>query len=121
MSGNEFELSPAGEETSQDFITILERAYELGEERGGSMDWNDVQYALEAAKRMFPGLGDELLELAGENEDISVVFPIGHSTSPAELAAAKLILAYRDPENVSWDEVDLARSYLHDDNTGFKP
>jgi hypothetical protein len=121
MPANKFELSPSSEDASQLFVETLERAYERGEESGGSMDWNDVQEALAAAKKMFPGQADELLKLAGENEAIEAVFPVGHDPAAAELAAAKLILAYRNPENVSWDEVDLARSYLHDDEFNPKP
>ncbi|MTH95262.1 hypothetical protein [Roseibium sp. RKSG952] len=93
MPATRFLLSPAPEDASQLFIETLERAYELGEVNGGSIDWNDVQDALASAIKMFPGQADELLKLAGENEAIMAVFPDGHDPAAAELAAAKLILA----------------------------
>lgn len=121
MSAKDFELNPASDDASTIFVEALERAYDLGEENGGSMDWDDVRVALEAALEMFPGRGGELLKLAESNGEIQAVFPEDHDPSAAEMSAAKLILAYRNPENLSWDEVDLARSYLHDNRFNLAP
>ena len=92
-----------------EFSELLRQAYEHGEESGGTMDWNDVQAALKKAVDALGAPAQQFMAVAnidGFDED-----PIVACSPDASLeakAAAQLIYAYRNPQSVDWEDVDLA-------------
>lgn len=116
----EFFVGPAIELTSlKEYCRLLNVAYENGADRGGSMDWSDVQLALDKA---LDALGDEAHAFmeAAENDDfnnvdddkIKIAFMPGTDVTNEVLSAARLVFAYRYPEYVKWEDVDLAWEHL---------
>lgn len=129
MTKTEFFVGPAIELTSlKAYRDLLNTAYKNGEERGSSMDWNDVQQALDSALNALGSEAHAFME-AAENGDfyevdddnkIKISFMPGTDVTNDVLSAAKLVFAYRYPESVKWEDVDEAWELLSKD-TALEP
>lgn len=96
---------------------LLETAYTNGEARGGSMDWSDVQLALEKAVQALGGEARQFMEDTeaddGIEDGVKLVFSEGSEVSDEAWSACLLLLAYRFPDSVKWEDVDAAWEALH--------
>jgi glucose-6-phosphate isomerase len=98
-----------------EFKTLFNAAYQNGEDRGGSMEWGDVQLALTKA---LAGLGraaqafNKAAETGNLDEEDILTVDIGEAT-PTIYAAALLVDAYKFPEHVKWENVDAAWEALN--------
>lgn len=112
--GNDIDREALGQ-----FAKLLAEAYDNGEQRGGHMDWNDIQLALDKAvhalggdaERYMGDAADGFPELADGDEPV-IRFPEGFDAGNVELSAAKLLIAYRTPDEVRWEDVDDAMESL---------
>lgn len=96
----------------EEFSAALKAAYANGSARGGSMDWSDVQLALSLA---IDALGDEakaFMEAAAEGFDEEPSMSLPKDASPDVRSAAHLLFAYRYPDAVEWEDIDLAWEML---------
>ena len=111
-----FEVGPkvdAGKLTA--YAELLEAAYKNGEERGSQMDWNDVQAALDKAIEAVGPEAERYMKDASEgilDEDTSIFFADGTDQTPELVSACTLLMAYRYPEEVEWEDVDKAWEIL---------
>jgi len=112
MANQEFFVGPGIEITAlEQFRNLLNTAYDNGEKNGGSMDWNDVQLALDKAVEALGNGAQDFMDRAevGEIEDgAGIFFMPGTDVTNVVMAAAKLVNAYRFPESVKWEDVDEA-------------
>lgn len=111
------------DEALVEFASLLRAAYENGRERGAHMDWNDVAAAKAKAVEAFgaDGIAFQAAAEAGFVDEPQVSYPVDASWEVR--AAASLLLAYRYPEDVAWEDVDSAwEILLHSDvERGAKP
>lgn len=119
MAKNQYVVGPGMEAaTLASYRNLLDAAYANGEAKGGSMDWNDVQAALEKAVEGLGGEARLFMDDAaqGEHEDgVKIEFADGTDISAEVWSASLLLLAYRYPEDVKWEDVDAAWEALHRD------
>lgn len=100
-----------------EYAELLETAYTNGAERGGHMEWNDVQAALEKGIEAIGAEADKFMDAANEGllgADTAIFFADGTEQSPEFISASTLLMAYRYPEGVAWADVDHARDILLD-------
>jgi hypothetical protein len=110
------DLGAAEPEALAEYVRLLNVAYDNGEARGGSMEWSDVETALEKAVEAFGEAGTAFREANDEIqyaddsdlEDIDLLFVAGHEPSDAEMSAAKLMKAFVGGDHVKWEAVDEA-------------
>lgn len=117
MPKMEFFVGPGIEITALDqYRSLLNTAYENGEKNGGSMDWNDVQCALDKAIEALGSGAEDFMkkaEAGGIDEDeAGIFFMPGTDVTNVVMSATKLVWAYRYPENVKWEDVDDAWNLL---------
>jgi hypothetical protein len=91
-----------------EFATLLRAAYDNGSRNDATMDWNDVQAALNKAVEALGDAGREFVAAAEEGFDSEprVTFP--QDASWETRSAAQLLFAYRYPNDVEWEDVDQA-------------
>jgi hypothetical protein len=106
-----------------EFSTLLRTAYDNGRTNGGSMDWNDVQAALDRAVEAFGDDGAAFIAAANAGFDDEPRLGFTANLSPEERAAAQLLFAYRYPEDVAMEDVDASWDILlqADVERGVKP
>lgn len=97
-----------------EYRVLLEAAYQNGEDRGGSMDWNDVQKALEKAVEALGAEAQDFLNDAAEYliEDPTINFAVGVEETPEFVSACQLIAAHYHPDQTDWEDVDRAYQTL---------
>lgn len=120
----EFQVGDSINETALgEFADLLRQAYDNGAKNNATMDWNDVQSAVEKAAEAFgdEGLAFQFAAEAGFEDEPKVTFPADASWETR--AAAQLLFAYRHPDSVEWEDVDLAFEILlqADVERGVKP
>jgi hypothetical protein len=120
----EFQLGDTLNETVLDeFAVLLREAYENGKRNDATMDWNDVQKAHAKAVEAFGEDGAAFAAAAEEGFEMEprVTFPADASWETR--SAAQLLFAYRYPEEVRWEDVDLSWEILlqADVERGAKP
>lgn len=95
-----------------EYAALLRKAYQNGEERGGSMDWSDVQEAANKAVEALGPIARQFSEDAEEGfeEEPGVTYPLSGSVEVR--SAAELLYAYRYPDDVNWEDVDQAYNTL---------
>jgi hypothetical protein len=106
-----------------EFSSLLRTAYNNGRTNNAQMDWNDVSAALQKAAQAFGEDGSAYLAAANDGFDVepAVTYPVDASWDVR--AAAALLFAYRYPEDVAWEDVDMAWEILlqSDVEHGMKP
>lgn len=119
MAKSEYTVGPAiDEEKLQKYAELLNQAYERGDEADGEMDWDDIQKAHDMAVE---ALGDGAREFVadansdeGHEDGVKLLFPETYTEISNEAwSACLLLLAYRYPEDVKWEDVDDAWESLH--------
>ncbi|NTF17957.1 hypothetical protein G6L37_06040 [Agrobacterium rubi] len=109
----EFQVGDRINETALgEFADLLREAYDNGARNNSTMEWNDVQAAFDKATDAFgdEGLAFQFAAEAGFEEEPKITFPTDASWETR--AAAQLLFAYRYPDNVEWEDVDLAFEIL---------
>lgn len=107
------DVSSADEDAALTACKSLCRAYDLGESRGGSMDWSDVETAVDKALEAIPG-ARESVESAREAlndddvefDDIEIKWE--GETSQAVHACLLMIHSARFEDGSEWEDVDMA-------------
>lgn len=118
MSKNEYVVGPdIDHEGLTEYRRLLDKAYENGRKRGAHMDWSDVEAALDKA---VVSLGEEAKVFIADSQSdeglddgVKVSFAEGTAVSDDAWSAALLLLAYRFPDDVEWEDVDAAWEALH--------
>lgn len=123
---NEFQVGDDVNETAlAEFADRLKQAYANGEASGGTMDWDDVQEALDKAVEAFGPQAEAFMTVAtsedGFTEEPTITFPSDSSWETR--SAATLLIAYRYPSEVKWEDVDASWEILlqADVERGTKP
>jgi hypothetical protein len=106
-----------------EFSALLRTAYDNGHANGGSIDWNDVQAALDKAVEAFGENGAAFITAANAGFEQEPKMRLAADLSWEESAAAQLLYAYRYPESVDIEDVDQAWDALlqADVERGAKP
>lgn len=110
---SEYQVGDAINETAlEEFSGLLKQAYANGEANGGSMDWNDVQKALDKAVEAIGA--ESFMEVASSDEGFEdePTLMLPQDASGEVRAAAALVVAYQNPESVDWEDVDTAWDIL---------
>lgn len=120
----EFQVGDSINETAlAEYADLLREAYDNGAKNDATMDWNDVQKAHAKAVEAFGDEGEAFVAAAeaGFNDEPKVTFPADASWEVR--SAAQLLFAYRYPDDVAWEDVDLAFEILlqADVERGVKP
>jgi hypothetical protein len=106
-----------------EFSSLLRAAYDNGKADSAHMDWDDVAAALEKAIEAFGEDGRAFEAAANEGFDVEpvVTYPMGASWEVR--AAVALLFAYRYPDDVEWEDVDMAWEILLQSNVerGMRP
>ncbi|RWL22521.1 MAG: hypothetical protein EOR63_32300 [Mesorhizobium sp.] len=100
-----------------EYRRLLDVAYRNGEAHGSQMDWSDVQTALAKAVSTLGGEAAAFMEDSesdeGLEDGVKIVFAEGTEVTAEVWSAALLLLAYRFPDSVEWEDVDSAWEALH--------
>lgn len=106
-----------------EFSALLRTAYDNGQANGGSIDWNDVQAALDKAVEAFGEDGATFIADANAGFEEEPKIRFATDLSWEEAAAAGVLYAYRYPQDVDIEDVDQAWETLlqADVERGVKP
>lgn len=120
----EFQVGDTINDTAlAEYADLLREAYDNGAKNDSTMDWGDVQAAVNKAVEAFgeDGSAFQAAALSGFKQEPRVTFPTDASWETR--SAAQLLFAYRYPDAVDWEDVDLAFEILlqADVERGVKP
>lgn len=120
----DFQIGDSVNETALgEFATLLREAYDNGKHNDATMDWDDVQKAHAKAVEAFGDDGAAFVAAADEGFETEprVTYPADASWETR--SAAQILFAYRYPEDVQWEDVDLSWEILlqADVERGAKP
>lgn len=120
----DFQIGDSINETALDEFTVLLReAYENGARNDATMDWDIVQKAHAKAVEAFGRDGEAFVAAADAGFEQEPRITFLSDASWETRSAAQLLFAYRYPEDVEWEDVDLAWEILlqADVERGAKP
>jgi hypothetical protein len=120
----DFQIGDSVNETALgEFTVLLREAYENGARNDATMDWDDVQKAHAKAVEAFGEDGAAFVAAAGEGFEMEPRVTYPSDTAWETRSAAQLLFAYRYPEDVQWEDVDLSWDILlqADVERGAKP
>lgn len=105
----EFHLGDTIDEAALEaYSKLLREAYDNGESNNATMDWNDVQAALDKAIEAFGADAEAFKAAADAGFDDEPLLSTPADISGEARSAAQLIFAYRYPESVDIEDVDQA-------------
>jgi hypothetical protein len=120
----DFQIGDSVNETALgEFAVLLREAYENGARNDATMDWDDVQKAHAKAVEAFGEDGAAFVAAADEGFEMEPRVTYPSDAAWETRSAAQLLFAYRYPEDVQWEDVDLSWDILlqADVERGAKP
>lgn len=120
----DFQIGDNVNETAlNEFAVLLRVAYANGADNDSTMDWDDVQQAHAKAVEAFGADGAAFVAAAEEGFEMEPRMTYPTDATWELRSAAQLLFAYRYPEDVAWDDVDLSWEILlqADVERGAKP
>lgn len=103
------DISDADEESAMQAAFALIGAYRNGEERGGSIEIDEIVTAIDLANKAIPGAREMVATALSDADVDDIELAPNALASPAMLACLRLIHADRNKDSgFAWEEVDFA-------------